>query len=166
MRVFIKKSTYQMTTTQSAYTSLVRILYFLLFLSWWRALNMRSNHVETIWIPLEARQLNSFKNSFKRTKYIFSYILDDRVIYSWCLNILNIRFNVFRCIRCFDKKFGRLINLRTQHLHWWPQDQPYLSYELNKIVLFFLEDFILKYPTNMNIYVTCWKTSDHYNSLD
>ena len=65
--------------------------------------------METVWIPLEARYLNSFKNSFKGTsKCVFSYILDDRIICSWCLNILNIRFNVLCYIRCFDQTFESL----------------------------------------------------------
>ena len=51
----------------SARVSLVRILSFLLFLSWWRALKRRSNDLEIMWILLEARHLNSFKNSFKGT---------------------------------------------------------------------------------------------------
>ena len=113
---FNKKTSYQMsinkrrmTTTQGAHTSLVGILSFLLFLSWWRALKRRSNHPETVWIPLEARHLNSFTNSFKETyKYVFSYILDDRIICYWCLNVLNIRFNEFRCIWCFDQNFKKL----------------------------------------------------------
>ena len=50
--------------------------------------------------------MNSFKKSFKETcKYVFSYILDDRIIYSWCLNVLNIRFKEMHCIRCFDQNF-------------------------------------------------------------
>ena len=48
-----------------------------------------------MWIPLEARYLNSFKKSFKETLYVFSFILDDRIICSWWLGVLNIRFNVF-----------------------------------------------------------------------
>ena len=87
---FYEKTSYQMsinrertTITQGGHASLVRILSILLFLSWWRALKRRSNHLETVWIPLEARHLNSFKNSFKETcNYIFSYILDDRIIFS------------------------------------------------------------------------------------
>ena len=79
----------RMTTTQGAHASFVGILSFLLFLSWWRALKKRFNYLEIVWIPLEARHLNSFKNSFKGTsKYVFSYILDDRIICSWCLNVL------------------------------------------------------------------------------
>ena len=50
-------------------------------------------------------------------KYIFSFILDDRIICSWCLNVLNIRFNVFRYIRCFDQNFRRLIDFRTHYSH-------------------------------------------------
>ena len=100
---FYEKTSYQMsinrgrtTTTDGAHASLVGILSILLFLSCLRALNRRSNHPETVWIPLEARHLNSFKNSFKETcKYVFSYILDDRIICSWWLGILNVRFNVF-----------------------------------------------------------------------
>ena len=113
---FYEKTSYQMsinrgrmTKTQGAHASLVGILSFLLFLSWWRALKRISNHPETMWIPLEARHLNSFKNSFKETrKYVFSYIVDDRIICSWCLNVLNIRFNEFHCIWCFDQNFGKL----------------------------------------------------------
>ena len=63
-----------------------------------------------MWIPLEAKHLNRFKNSFKETcKYVFSYILDDRIICSWCLNFLNTRFNEFRCIGCFDQNFRKLL---------------------------------------------------------
>ena len=113
---FYEKTLFQMsinrgrtTTNQGAHANLVGILSFLLFLSWWRALRRRSNHLETMWIPLEARHLNSFKNSIKETcKYVFSYILDDRIIYSWCLNVLNLRFNEFRCIWCFDQNFIKL----------------------------------------------------------
>ena len=71
---FYEKTLYQMsinkgrtTTIEGAHASLVEILSFLLFLSWLRALKRRSNHLETVWIPLEARHLNSFKNSFKET---------------------------------------------------------------------------------------------------
>ena len=47
--------------------------------------------METVWILLEARHLNSFKNSFKETcKYVFSFMLDDRIICSWWLSILNV----------------------------------------------------------------------------
>ena len=67
---FDEKSTYQMSinrqrtiTTNDAHASLERILSFLLFLSWWRALKKRSNHLEIVWIPLKARHSNSFKNS-------------------------------------------------------------------------------------------------------
>ena len=119
-----KETSYQMsinrgrtTTTEGAHESLVGILSFLLFLSWWRALKRRSNHPKTVWIPLEARHLNSFKNSFKETcKYIFSYILDDRMICSWCLNVLNIRFNEFYCIWCFDQNFGNLSTSKPNKL--------------------------------------------------
>ena len=51
----------------SAHASVVRILSFLLFLSWRRALKRRSNHLDVVWIPLEARHLNRFKNTFKGT---------------------------------------------------------------------------------------------------
>ena len=113
---FYEKTSYQMfinrgrtTTTEGAHASLVGILPFLPFLSWWRALKKRSNNPETVWIPLEARHANSFKNSFKEIcKYVFSYILDDRIIFSLCPNVLNIRFNEFRCIRCFDWNFRKL----------------------------------------------------------
>ena len=113
---FYEKTSYQMsinrvrtTTTRGAYASLVGILSFLLFLSWWRGFKRRSNHPETVWIPLDARHLNSFKNSFKETcKYVFSFILDDRIICYWWLGILNVRFNVFRCIWCFDQNFRKL----------------------------------------------------------
>ena len=119
MRVFfIKKMSYQMSinrgrtiTTQGAHASLLGILLFLLFLSLWRDLKRRSNHPKTMWIPLEARHLNGFKNSFKKTLYVFSFILDDRIIYSWWLGILNIRFNVFRCIRCLNQNFKSLSTL-------------------------------------------------------
>ena len=49
-------------------------------------------------------------------KYVFSYILKDTIFCSWCLNILNIRFNVFRCIRCFDWNLRKNIDVRTQKL--------------------------------------------------
>ena len=57
-----------------------------------------------------------FKNSFKGTLYVFSYILDDSIINSWCPSIFNIPFDVFHCIWCFDQNFGRLIDLRSQNL--------------------------------------------------
>ena len=99
------------TTTEGAHASLVRILSILLFLSWWRALKRRFNHPETVWIPLEARHLNRFKNSFKETcKYVFSYILDDRIIYSWGFNVLNIRFN----FAAFDVLIKNLESYRPQ----------------------------------------------------
>ena len=45
-------------------------------------LKRRSNYPETVWTPLEAKHLNSFKNSFKETcKYVFSFILYDIVRY-------------------------------------------------------------------------------------
>ena len=97
------------TTTEGAHASLVGILSFLLFLSWWRGLKRRSNHPETVWIPLEARHLNSFKNSFKETcKYVFSYIIDDRIICSWWLGILNVRFNIFSLHLMFWSKFWKV----------------------------------------------------------
>ena len=98
------------TTAKGVNTSLVRIFSFLLFLSWWRDLKRRSNNLEIMWIPLEAR--TPWR---KPCKYVFSYILIDRIIYFVWLDVLNIWFNVFRCIRCFDKKFERLINIRTLH---------------------------------------------------
>ena len=131
---FYEKTSYQMsinrgrkTTTEGAHASLVRILSFLLFLSWWRALKRRSNHPETVWIPLEARHLNSFKNSLKEAcNYVFSFILDDRIICSWWLGILNIRFNEFRCIWCYDQNFGKLStsdlitnNMQINHENIW-----------------------------------------------
>ena len=71
---FYEKSTFQIfinrertNTTQGALASLVGILFFLLFLSWSRALKGRSNHTKIVRIPLQARHLNSFKNSFKET---------------------------------------------------------------------------------------------------
>ena len=71
---FYEKSTCQMfknrdktTTTLGAHARLVRILSFILFLSWLRALKRRSNHLEIVWILLEDRDLNSFKNSLKET---------------------------------------------------------------------------------------------------
>ena len=67
-------------------------------------------------LPLEARHLNSFKKSFKETcKYVFSFIVHDRIICSWWLDILNVRFNEFRCIRCFHQNLGKFIYLRSQH---------------------------------------------------
>ena len=39
------------------------------------------NHLEIVWILLEARNLNSFNNSLGEScKYIFSYILDDKLL--------------------------------------------------------------------------------------
>ena len=104
------------TTTEGAHASLARVLSFLLFVSWWRALKRRSNHLETVWIPQEARHLNSFKNCFKETcKYIFSYILDDRIICYWWLGILNVQFNVFPLHLMFRSKFWKVIDLRSHH---------------------------------------------------
>ena len=134
---FYEKTSFQMsitrgrtTTTQGAHASLVGILSFLLFLSWWRALKRRSNHPETVWIPLEARHLNSFKNSFKETcKYVFSFILDDRIIYSWWLGILNVRFNGFSA--AFDVLIKILESYRRQIPSVWTQDSSsdYGSYD-------------------------------------
>ena len=116
---FYEKNSYQMSinkgrtiTTEGAHVRLFGILSFLLFLSWWRALKRRSNHPEIVWIPLEARRLNSVKNSFKKTcNYVFSFILDDRIICSWCLNIFNIWFNEFHCNWRFDQNFRKLSTL-------------------------------------------------------
>ena len=70
----LEKTSYQMsinrerkTTTKGAHANIVGILFFLLFLSWSKALKKRSNHPETLWILLEARHFNSFKNSFKES---------------------------------------------------------------------------------------------------
>ena len=79
---FYEKTSYQMsinkgrmTTTEGAHTSLVG----------------DPTIQKTVWIQLEARHLNSFKNSFKETcKYVFSFILDDKIICSWWLDILNV----------------------------------------------------------------------------
>ena len=113
---FYEKTSFQMsinrgrmTTTGGAHESLVGILSILLFLSWLRALKRRSNHPETVWIPLEARHLNSFK--------IPSFIIDDRIICFWWLSILNVRFNVFHCISCFWSKFWKVIDLRSHQHH-------------------------------------------------
>ena len=66
-----------------------------------------------MWISLEARHLNSFKNSFKETcKYVFLYILDDRIICSWWLGILNDRFNGFSA--AFDVLIKILESYRPQ----------------------------------------------------
>ena len=108
------------TTTEGAHASLVGILSFLLFLSWWRALKRRSNHPETVWIPLEARHLNSFKNSFKETcKYIF-------FIHTRWYDHLFLVACYFEClIQCFPlhlmfwSKFQKVIDLRSQQgLHF------------------------------------------------
>ena len=41
-----------------------------------------------VWILLEARLLNSFKNFLSKPyKYVFLYILDDKILGSWCLNV-------------------------------------------------------------------------------
>ena len=71
---FNEKTSYQMsinrertTITQGTHASLVGILSFLRFLSSLRALKRRYHHPETLWILLEAKHLNSFKNSFKET---------------------------------------------------------------------------------------------------
>ena len=63
-----------------------------------------------MWIPLEARHLNSFKNSFKETcKYVFSYILDDKIICFWWLGI-------FECpIQCFSAAFDVLIKISESY---------------------------------------------------
>ena len=120
---FYENTLYQMsinremtTTTEGTHASLVGILSILLFLSWWRALKRRSNHPETVWILLEARHLNSFKNSFKETcKYVFSFIIDDRIICSWWLGILNVWFNIFLLHLMFWSKFWKVIDLRSHH---------------------------------------------------
>ena len=118
---FYEKTLYQIsinrwrtTTTEGTHASLVGILSILLHLSWWRALKRRSNHPETVGIPLEARHLNSFKKSLKETcKYVFSFIIDDRIICSWWLGILNVRFNIFSLHLMFWSKFWKVINLRS-----------------------------------------------------
>ena len=103
------------TTSQSAHTSLLRILSFIIFLFWWRSLKRSSNFLVIVWISLETKHLNNFKSSFKWTLYVFSYILADRIIGSQCISVMNIWFNIFRCIWCFDQKFRNLINLKPQH---------------------------------------------------
>ena len=45
---------------------------------------------------------------------LFSHIVHDKIIYFWCLGVLNIRFNIFHCTQYFDQNFGRLIDLKTQ----------------------------------------------------
>ena len=50
-------------------------------------------------------------------KYRFSLILDDRIIGSWCLGVLNVQFNLCNCVQCFDQSFGMLIDLKSQHSH-------------------------------------------------
>ena len=47
-------------------------------------------------------------------KYVFSYIIDDSIICSSCLNVMNTKFNVFRCIQHFDQNFEKFIDLKTQ----------------------------------------------------
>ena len=47
--------------------------------------------------------------SRKPYKYIFSYKLDDMIICSWWLVVLNILFNLFHCLRCFDQNFYILL---------------------------------------------------------
>ena len=71
MRVLLK-STYQIsisrertTTTKSAHTSLLKILFFLFIISLSRVLKMRSKNLAIMGIPLEVRHLNNFKNYFK-----------------------------------------------------------------------------------------------------
>ena len=73
-----------------------------------------------MWIPLEVRHLNSFKNSFKETcKYVFSFIEDDRIICSWWLGILNVRFNVF------SAAFDVLIKILESYRPQIPSTQPH-----------------------------------------
>ena len=133
---FYKKMSYQMsinrgrmTITQGAHASLVGILSFLLFLSWWRASKRRSSYPETVWIPLEANHFNiSRTHSRKPWKYVFSYILDDRIICSWWLDVLNIWFNLFHYIRCFDQNFESL----STSSRW------------NSLVCFLMQDAVVK----------------------
>ena len=37
------------------------------------------------------------------------------IICSWCLNVLTIRFNILRCIWCFDWNFKKFIHVKTQN---------------------------------------------------
>ena len=112
----MKKTSYRlsinrgrMTTTQGTHASIMRVLSFLLFLSWWRALKRRLNHPETVWISLEARHSNSSRTPLRKPyKYVFSFILDDEIICSRWLGVLNIWFNVFYCIWCFNQNFESL----------------------------------------------------------
>ena len=71
---FYEKSTYQMsinmgrmTKTQGAHTSLVGILFFSSLSLSVKSFEEEIQPLKTVWIPLEARNLNSFKNSFKGT---------------------------------------------------------------------------------------------------
>ena len=74
--------------------NLVKTLSFILFFSYRRVMKKRSNCLIIVWILLKARHLNNFENSFnKPCKYGFLSILDDKVIGSWHLNILNIQLN-------------------------------------------------------------------------
>ena len=68
---------------------------------------------ENVQIPVD-RTWIALKNSFNRTLSvpILSYMLHDRIIYSSCLNVLNMWLNILCYIGCF----GRLIDFITQHL--------------------------------------------------
>ena len=119
---FYEKTSYQMfinrgrkTTTQGAHASLAGILSFLLFLSWWRALKRRSNHPEIVWISLEARHLNSFKNSFKETMYVCFLIhtrwYDHLFLESWCFEYPT---QYFPLHSMFKSKFWKFIDSRIK----------------------------------------------------
>ena len=54
-------------------------------------LKRRTNHLMIVWISLKARHLNASRTSSSEPcKYVFSYILVDRIICSSCLSVLNI----------------------------------------------------------------------------
>ena len=55
----------RMTPDQGTHESLIVILSFIVFLSLKRALKWRFNCLMIVRIPLEARHLNNFENSFK-----------------------------------------------------------------------------------------------------
>ena len=67
-----------------------------------------------MWILLEVGHLKNFENFFNEPyQYGFKCILDDKIINSQQLVVLNVRFDIFYCILCFNLKFENLSSIKS-----------------------------------------------------
>ena len=119
---------------RGAHASLVELLLPLLFLSWWWVFEMRSDHLETVWIPLEAERLNGWRTlSNDPYKCEFYSILDDRITKNrwWDHLLLELQlswmfwFNTFCCNHYFGQRLGELFEPQirapsSKSDPWWP----------------------------------------------